>query len=1170
VSLGEVADGKSRRQDGRRVSYDGETLRKEPAVGQDETGHMLRGIRDLVVPAALRDLTDAELVGRFVHHRDEAAFAGLVRRHARLVWGVCRQTLRHDQDAEDAFQAAFLVLARRASTLLRGQAVASWLYRVTYRIAMKARRARAARDRHHQQAAARPRPPAVPPSAWQELQAVLQEEVGRLGERYRLPFILCCLEGKTRAAAAAELGWKEGTVSSRLAHARKRLRARLTRRGIEFTAVLGALTVHPAVAESLGTLVGTTATAAAQFALRAAPADHFSPAVLDLAKGVGGTMLASKMRLVCVLAVACLVGAGALAYPQRAAPPKTPEAARTEHKPTAERDVSGDPLPADALVRLGSVRFRGPGRRLAFAADGRTLVAGGRSVVRWDLATGAIATTYRSNDPAAPVRGLAVSPDGKVVAAAGQDGVGLWDLDTGRELRRLRPDNPPTELVALSPDGRSLATFNLGDRAVRLWDVGTGRAVREFATPNGDVWWLAFSPDGTTLATAGRNGAPLLWATGTGEQRGALEFPAGSPAAGPVVFSGDGKKLLAAGGRAWDLATGKAAGPAAVEAPPGTAEDKARQAIARAEGLATGAAEGVALSPDGKWSAAAGKDGTVVIRDLRSGREVRRWATDQGPVRDLAFSPDGTLLASGADESVRVWDVATGTERLPTEGHLGPVTAVAVSPDGKRVASGSADRTVRLWDRVTGRKLARWTGHASDVLAVAFAGDGRTVCSCGADGSVRTWDAATHQELGRARLAGPEFDRPADRPVAFSRTGAVAVAAGPGSLAAWDVATGKLLQRWKVEGPGRPAATTVGGVAVSGDGRRAAASTFDGPVRVWDVTTGRETASFQPGYPWWVGGLAFSPDGNTLAVIGGGLVGLWDATTGKEVGLVAGRRPDANALAPGPGPRGGRRTGGAVSFSPDGRLLAAADPFGPVRLWDVPTRQELHSYAPPGTVFAFTPDALGLVAAESWVPPRAREGAGAVPTRTTLVVWDVAGPVMGRRDGAAELKATDLASHWAGLAADARGAYRAIGALTTAPKQAVPYLKAQLTAPPVAPRAEDLDRLIADLDAPRFAVREAATRDLEALGPAAEAALRTALAGRPSAEVRQRAEGILAAIKGRSAALALRPGRAIHVLELAGTPEARALLRELAEGPGRPDLSREAKAALDRLSRRDR
>src|SRR5207302_4803476 len=167
----------------------------------------------------------------------ESVFALLVARHGPMVLRVCRRVLHHEQDAEDAFQATFLVLARNARSIRKREAVAPWLHGVAYRTAMKAKRS-AARRRNHEGRLRSLSPEAGPGPTWDDVQAVLDEEIRRLPETFRTAFVLCVLQGKSGPEAAAELRVKEGTVSSRLTRARQRLQQQLARRGIGLAAGL--------------------------------------------------------------------------------------------------------------------------------------------------------------------------------------------------------------------------------------------------------------------------------------------------------------------------------------------------------------------------------------------------------------------------------------------------------------------------------------------------------------------------------------------------------------------------------------------------------------------------------------------------------------------------------------------------------------------------------------------------------------------------------------------------------------------------------------------------------------------------------------------------------------------------------------------------------------------
>src|SRR5262245_27252839 len=201
---------------------------------------LVRGILRLVPAPATKDRSDGQLLHDFQVGGDERAFAALVDRHGAMVLRVCRQVLHHQQDAEDAFQATFLVLARKAASLRRCKVVACWLRSVAYRIALQARRNAGRRQAREARAPARPPASLIADVAWREVQLILNEEIERLPAKYRAPFVLCCLEGHSRSEAARQFGLKEGTVWSRLSYARRQLRQRLRRRGIELGAVLAA------------------------------------------------------------------------------------------------------------------------------------------------------------------------------------------------------------------------------------------------------------------------------------------------------------------------------------------------------------------------------------------------------------------------------------------------------------------------------------------------------------------------------------------------------------------------------------------------------------------------------------------------------------------------------------------------------------------------------------------------------------------------------------------------------------------------------------------------------------------------------------------------------------------------------------------------------------------
>src|SRR5262245_12293223 len=183
----------------------------------------------------LRDgvgLTAGQLLEDYLSRREEAALAVLVRRHGPMVWRVCRRVLRNYHDAEDAFQATFLVLVRKAASIVPRKMVANWLYGVAHQTALKARATAARRRGRERQMADLPEPAGTEQKLWRDLQTLLDEELSRLPDKYRAVIVLCDLEGKTRKDAARQLGCPEGTVAGQLARARAMLAKRLARHGL--------------------------------------------------------------------------------------------------------------------------------------------------------------------------------------------------------------------------------------------------------------------------------------------------------------------------------------------------------------------------------------------------------------------------------------------------------------------------------------------------------------------------------------------------------------------------------------------------------------------------------------------------------------------------------------------------------------------------------------------------------------------------------------------------------------------------------------------------------------------------------------------------------------------------------------------------------------------------
>jgi RNA polymerase sigma factor (sigma-70 family) len=291
------------------------------ATGQ--LNKVIHHLRKVVLPS-VGGASDSELLECFLARRDEAAFEALVRRHGPMVLGVCQWVVGNVHDADDAFQATFLVLIRKAATITSRELLGNWLYGVAYRTALKARAATARRRTREKQVKDMPQPVTQPEATWPELRPLLDQAVNRLPEKYRAAVVLCELEGRPRREVARQLNLPEGTLSSRLATARRMLARRLTRQGLTLSgSAVAAALAQSAVRVALpNSLVLSTVRSAAGLAIGQAAAELLSARVIALAEGVIKAMFVTKIKMttaaLCV--VLGLLGGGAvlLSQPTRA------------------------------------------------------------------------------------------------------------------------------------------------------------------------------------------------------------------------------------------------------------------------------------------------------------------------------------------------------------------------------------------------------------------------------------------------------------------------------------------------------------------------------------------------------------------------------------------------------------------------------------------------------------------------------------------------------------------------------------------------------------------------------------------------------------------------------------------------------------------------------------
>jgi RNA polymerase sigma factor (sigma-70 family) len=1085
-------------------------------------GFVLQHLRTWLIEPGGAPVPDHELLARFVRRRDEAAFAALVRRHGGMVLGVCRSVLRSGPDVEDVFQSTFLLLATRAGSIRNPGSVGSFLHGVAYRLALK-QRAAAKLRRHHEGRARRAPPCPRDEITWGDLQQILHAELECLPEKYRTPLVLCYLEGQTQDEAAGLLGWPKGTLKGRLERGRRLLRTRLLRRGLGPTAMLSAAVLSPEPAQAVAApLLHATVKAAAASGLREKGTHLFFQLALTR----------SKIALAVIIAGILGTGVGLLAYQGTTPQPAAVQRDGSQAEKQARTDSLGDPLPPGAVLRLGSLRFR----------------------------------------PGGDIYHLSYLPGGGVLASTGFKGIRFFDAATGKELRRIAAPGDGTWCFVVSADGKRVAA-GCYDKTIRIWETATGTEVR---TIKATATHLAFSHDERCLLSE-YDSTLRLWDWRTGKEelrilnRGQIDA---------VAFSADDRKIHSLNGTSmlsWDVESGRQVG---------RFEQKDPRVFSTY-------LDGMILSPDGKLLAASRWQQPIRLHEAASGRELRRF--DAGATKVQTFSPDGKVLVLAGEGRLSLRDVTSGAEvcRIPERG------AAAFSPDGKTVAVGGWNGAVTLYDSRTGQRLGRQIGHAGQADRLAFSPDGRLLASRSfTDQTVRIWDARSGRPLhvlggrdnhgytlafspdgrrvvwgdweGRVHLADPQTDEEVagwqvDKEIktidalAFTPDGRTLATvsyqamrpgqARPTLLQTWDVAGHKELSRRQ-----QPLGRLAGSGVTFGPGGRVIvlretfyqAEYLTPSLVLRDVSRGRELVKLSGIGRHDVLCFAFSPDSAVVAAVTSEnvtrgpssnwenyKVRLWETASGEELLVI----PVKTTL------------GGALAFSPNGRLIAAAD-SDTIHLWDAATGEgvlRFQGHESRVHSLCFAPDGATLASGLA---------------DSTVLIWDLASHKLAPRPAAVR----DVDQLWADLAGPGPKAQRAVWSLAAMPQKSVGMLRERLRPAPQE-QADRIRRWIADLDSGEFDVRQRAVRELERAAADAEPALLRALAAGPSPEARKRIEALLEMPRTIRSPDALRQFRAIRVLESIASPEARRLLQTLAGGADAP-MTWEARAALERLARR--
>jgi RNA polymerase sigma factor (sigma-70 family) len=1109
---------------------------------------------------------DSELLQKFAGG-DARAFESLVQRHGQTVLGVCWRLLGDSHAAEDAFQATFLQLARYAHRLDASGTLSGWLYTSARRIALRARRMNFS-----------PLPPDLEASnrhpldvlSARELLAAIEDEIARLSEPYRIPLVLCYLDGLSKRAAAARLGLPAGVFRGRLDRGREKLRIALMRRGLAPAALLGLLTPTASadlVNRTLGVCIRGQQPSSPAVTLLAAGR------LLSLRKTVIGAVLLVLTGGLCL--VAAVEPDGMPGQPQ-------PAVASRQTDREQPSDPLNDPLPPHAIARMGSLRWRYNNFWYQYI----------------------------------------ISPTGNAVAIPSGSTLPVMSLKDGRMLCEISMEKGSTFRTRFTQDGSRLMV--VGDRGiVQFFDTTTGKpdgetrpvvdkdVARVLESGQRESTSHKFTKDGQWLFTTHpKEDGRLLILTEIAPKPGAipreirLELPEGfgksvtidDYACTSSLGIGVGRDLGNGGHKAfrWDLSSGKLT--------------SATRIKVQAFGL---------LSPDGKHFVTC--QGGLHVWDTENGNEVVKL--DEPVVRgfDPQFSPDGKrvvgIVNDQEDKTKSIFVVVevdsgkvVGRLKLPNQ-----YTFPFLLPDNRTLLA-TDKLMVTTWDIETGCRLNPTVGHESSICYLAFSPDGTTLytASHSSTESITAWDASTgkkHRDLatpgGYARFAlapsgvvsivnggesliwadektGKERRRIALDPIAVlmggriwgggirlsschdPKTGRQAIfgivpSTGYEKIFAafWDASSGELLTQREFDGHPRDM-----DVRVSPDGRLLARELNEIPPG--EITTDKANLQAivfensltgerlqrinQPDYLQ-ANSICFTPDGHSLFTwtttilerrgdstpAGITTIRMWEVWSGKQRQTFAlPAVTDSGLYEP-----------EAIAVSKDGRWLAAARPDKTIYMWEIATGKEVakrSGYRARVGCLAFRPDGKAVASGH-------RDG--------TAVVWDLSGltptkPAAIDRETAWK----DLASH------DAAKAYRASLALS-ADSECVAFFRQWLKPIQPAPAGE-VNRLIDELNSEDFQIREKATTALTQFGDRAYSQLRDALRKEQSLEQRSRVEGILK--KGNrlteSDPERLRSLRCIEVLERVGSSDARTLLSELAKGTTGAPLTRESANAL--------
>ncbi|MCQ3929907.1 MAG: hypothetical protein DPW16_05575 [Chloroflexi bacterium] len=477
-----------------------------------------------------------------------------------------------------------------------------------------------------------------------------------------------------------------------------------------------------------------------------------------------------------------------------------------------------------------------PVTSVAISPNGETALTGSQDglLILWNLLTGEEIRRFEGYE--GQVYTVAFSLDGQQALGGFEDSsLILWDVSTGEEVIRFEGHGGPVTSAEFSPRGGSILSGST-DGTLVLWDIQSATRVRTFTGQDSPITRAQFTPDSTQILSAGENGTLILWDREMGEILHRYDDPSAGAIFGmDMAATPTGFNILAGGlNRVWMVWDWQN-------------ETPLRRFANLGHG---GAVRDITISTDNQWMLSAADDHTLILWDLATGVEIRRFEGHTGRVLTAAFNTDSRLLVSGSDNGeIILWDVATGQSVRQLAGHVGAIYSLVWQNTTSHVISSGEDGRILMWDAETGTQIQQVTDQESAVLCLALSADEQLLLSGGADGAIILWS-----------LDGEEIQRftghlGAVNSVAFSPNGRqILSGSSDESLILWDVATGTEVRRF------RRHIASVNSVAFSTDGKTALSGSTDTTVILWDLESGEEIRRFE-GHRGGVNHVAFSHDG---------------------------------------------------------------------------------------------------------------------------------------------------------------------------------------------------------------------------------------------------------------------------------------------------------------------